>query len=344
MKAKLLFPIILSILICFSSCKRHVEIAFLMDNFKQDRWSKDRDLFMQRAMELGGKVILMVAEGDASKQLQQAREVLQEKVDILVVVPVDQFSAANIVGMAHKYNVKVISYDRLIRNCDLDLYVSFDNIEVGRLQADYLTKVCPKGKFALIGGATNDNNSSLIKLGQMNVLQPLIEKGDIEVVFDQFVDKWSQDEGYKLMKNCLESNKKVDAVLLANDDLATGAARAIEEAKLTGKVYIAGQDADLAGCKRIVSGTQTMTVYKPIEAIAFKAADAAIKMARGEVLGNSTPSVNNGKMMVPSILLPPMSVNKETIKLTVVADGYLQENNIFTKKSEKKKSSPVNKH
>ncbi len=336
MKTKLLFPLILSILICFSACKRQVEIGFLMDNFKQDRWSKDRDLFIQRAMELGGKVTLMVAEGDASKQLQQAREVLQEKIDILVVVPVDQFSAANIVGMAHKYNVKVISYDRLIRNCDLDLYVSFDNIEVGRLQADYLTKVCPKGKFAIIGGATNDNNSSLIKLGQMNVLQPLIEKGDIELVYDQFVDKWSQEEGYKQMKNCLELNKKIDAVLLANDDLATGAAKALEEAKLTGKVFIAGQDADLAACKRIVSGNQTMTVYKPIEAIAFKAAEASIKMARGEVLGNSTPSVNNGKMMVPSILLPPMSVNRETIKLTVVADGYLQENNIFTKKSAKK--------
>ena len=337
MKTKIFFPLILIVILGFSCCKRQVEIGFLMDNFKQERWSKDRDLFMQRAKELGAKVILMVAEGDAAKQLQQAREILQEKVDILVVVPVDQFSASNIVGMAHKYNVKVISYDRLIRNCDLDLYVSFDNIEVGRLQADYLTKVCPKGKFALIGGATNDNNSSLIKLGQMNVLQPLIEKGDIQLVYDQFVEKWSQDEGYKHMMECLADNKKIDAVLCANDDLATGAAKALDEAKLTGKVYIAGQDADLAACKRIVSGTQTMTVYKPIEAIAVKAAEVAIKMARGEVFGNSTPSVNNGKMMIPSILLPPMAVNKETIKLTVVADGYLLENNIFTKKSEKTK-------
>jgi D-xylose transport system substrate-binding protein len=338
MKTKFLFPFILLILCNLTSCKKQVEIGFLMDNFKQERWSKDRDLFIQRAKELGGKVILQVAEGDAANQIQQARELLQEKVDILVVVPVDQFSAANIVGMAHKYKVKVISYDRLIRNCDLDLYISFDNIEVGRLQADYLTKVCPKGRFALIGGATNDNNSSLIKLGQMNILQPLIERGDIELVYDQFVDKWSQEEGYKHMVKCLEaSNKRVDAVLSANDDLATGVIKALDEVKLAGKVYLAGQDADLAACQRIVSGTQTMTVYKPIEAIAYKAAEVAIRMARGEVFGNSTPSVNNGKMMVPSILLPPMSVNKETIKLTVVADGYLQENNIFTKESSKKK-------
>jgi D-xylose transport system substrate-binding protein len=337
MKTKFLFPFILLILFSVTSCKKHVEIGFLMDNFKQERWSKDRDLFMQRVKELGGKVILKVAEGDAVNQIQQAREILQAKVDILVVVPVDQYSAANIVGIAHQYNVKVISYDRLIRNCDLDLYISFDNIEVGRLQADYLTKVCPKGRFALIGGATNDNNSSLIKLGQMNVLQPLIERGDIELIYDQFVDKWSQDEGYRHMVKCLqENNKKVDAVLSANDDLATGVSKALDEFKLSGKVFIAGQDADLAACQRIVSGTQTMTVYKPIEAIAYKAAEAAVKMARGEVFGNSTPSVNNGKIMVPSILLPPMSVNKETIKLTVIADGYLQENNIFTKVSGKK--------
>ena len=203
MKTKL-FPFILLILFSLISCKKHVEIGFLMDNFKQERWAKDRDLFIERAKELGGRVILQVAEGDASKQIQQAREVLDEKIDILVVVPVDQFSAANIVGLAHKYNVKVISYDRLIRNCDLDLYISFDNIEVGRLQADYLTKVCPKGQFALIGGASNDNNSSLIKLGQMNVLQPLIERGDIGVVYDKFVDKWNQEEGYKHMLKCFD--------------------------------------------------------------------------------------------------------------------------------------------
>jgi D-xylose transport system substrate-binding protein len=336
MKTKL-FPFILLILFSLISCKKHVEIGFLMDNFKQERWAKDRDLFIERAKELGGRVILQVAEGDASKQIQQAREVLDEKIDILVVVPVDQFSAANIVGLAHKYNVKVISYDRLIRNCDLDLYISFDNIEVGRLQADYLTKVCPKGQFALIGGASNDNNSSLIKLGQMNVLQPLIEKGDIGVVYDKFVDKWNQEEGYKHMLKCLEGKgKRVDAVLAANDDLATGICKALDEYKLGGKIFLAGQDADLSACQRIVSGLQTMTVYKPIEAIAYKAAEAAVKMARGEVFGNSTPSVNNGKIMVPSILLPPMSVNKETIRLTVVADGYLQENRIFNRQSDKK--------
>ena len=135
------------------------------------------------------------------------------------------------------------------------------------------------------------------------------------------------------MVRCLESSRKlVNAVLSANDDLATGVTRALDEAKLTGKVYLAGQDADLTACQRIVSGAQTMTVYKPIEAIAYKAAEVAIKMANGEIFGYSTSSVNNGKMMVPAILLPPMSVNKETIKLTVVADGYLQENNIFSKK------------
>ncbi len=98
---------------------------------------------------------------------------------------------------------------------------------------------------------------------------------------------------------------------------------------MQGKVLLAGQDADLAACQRIVTGEQTMTVYKPIEAIAYRAAELAMKMARGERIDNLNTSVNNGKIMVPSVLLKPMAVNKGTIKLTVVADGYLQENKIF---------------
>lgn len=330
MKAKSFLPVILVLFFALSSCTREVKVGFLMDTFKQERWSKDRDLFLQHARDLKAHVVLLAAEGDATKQIQQARELLDGKVKVLVVVPVDQYSAATIVSLAHQYGVKVLAYDRIIRNCDLDMYISFDNVEVGRLQADYLTRACPKGKYCMIGGATTDYNSSLIRIGQMNVLQPLIEKGDIQLVYDRFVSKWTQEEGYRSMKECLDKNPKIDAVLAANDDLATGAAKALQEKKLEGKVLLAGQDADLDACQRIVRGTQTMTVYKPIEAIAYRAVEIACKLGRNQPVENLSMSVNNGKIMVPSMLLKPMSVNKETIKLTVIADGYLQENKIFT--------------
>ncbi len=301
-----------------------------MDDIVLERWSKDKDLFIKRANEKDAQVLVEVANSDPEKQFNLARKLLDEGIDILVLVPVDLNDAARIVQMAHQYEVKVLSYDRLVKNCNLDFYISFDNVEVGAIQAEYLAKICPKGNYALIGGATTDNNSILLKIGQMNVLQPYVERGDISIVYDKFVDKWHQDEGYRHMINCLnKSNNKIDAVIAANDALATGAARALEERDMKGKVYMAGQDADLVACQRIVAGTQTITVYKPIEAIASKAADIAIMMANKEDFETTQLTVNNGKKMVPALLLPPMLVNKETIRLTVIADGYLKENKIY---------------
>ncbi|MBN2348949.1 MAG: substrate-binding domain-containing protein [Bacteroidales bacterium] len=321
---------VLVIFLILSACTDKVTIGLLMDNYEQDRWQKDKDIFVRRIQELGSNVLVEVADGDFDKQLEQARKLLDAGVDLLVVVPADLNRAAEIVLEAHKKNVRVLSYDRLIKNCNLDFYISFDNVEVGKLQADYITSICPQGKYAIIGGAVSDNNSFLLRLGQMSVLEPLIEKGDIQLVYDQYVDQWNESEGYKHMKQCLEKNKSCpNAVLAANDELARGVLKALDEATMGGKVYICGQDAELDAIQRIVAGTQTMTVYKPIEAIATTAAELALKLAHDEDIPNIHISVNNGKKMVPSILLPSMVVNKETIKLTVIADGYLKENKIY---------------
>ncbi len=327
-KSNLLFSVMLAMFL-FYGCKEKVTIGLLMDNYEVERWQRDKDLFIARINELGGEVVTEVANSNPRVQYEQAQKLLKQGVDVLVIVPSDLNDAARIVALAHKYKVRVLSYDRLIRNCNLDLYISFDNVEVGALQADYLTKVCPKGNYALIGGAITDNNSFMLKIGQMNVLQPYVERGDIRIVFDRYADSWAEEEGYRLMKECLMKNNNIDAVIAANDNLATGVIKALKEKDLDGKVYIAGQDADLLACQRIVSGFQTMTVYKPIEAIATKAADFAMQLAAGEKFNKLNLSVNNGKHMVPAVLLPAMVVNKETIKLTVIADGYLKENKIY---------------
>ena len=327
----LLFTVVLiPSLFLFDSCsEKKVKIGLLMDNFEQERWERDKDFFIQHAGELGAKVMVEVADGNPAKQFDQAEKLLNQKVDVLVIVPVDLNEAANIVLLAHRYGVKVLSYDRLIKNCNLDFYISFDNVEVGKLQAEYLTKVCPTGNYAIIGGAITDNNATLIKLGQISVLEPLVEKGDIKIVYDKFVDKWTEENGYNSMNECLKKNKTVNAVLVANDGLADGVARSLEEHNLLGKVHFSGEDAETKACQRIIAGTQSMTVYKPIEAIAYKAAEISIRLARDDNFKEIHLSVNNGKKMVPSLLLPSMVVNRETIKLTVVADGYLKENKIY---------------
>ena len=201
-------------------------------------------------------------------------------------------------------------------------------MHVGELQAQYLSVACPEGNYAVLGGSTSDNNSFLLRLGQLNVLQPLIDRGDINIVYDNYANSWTKEEGYRLMKECLMKNKKINAVLAANDRLAGGALKALEEFGLDKDVCIAGMDADLEACQRIVAGTQSMTVYKPIEAIAVKAAEVAIQIAQEDRAPNMNLSVNNGFKQVPAVLLPAMIVSKETINLTVVADGYLKENNI----------------
>ncbi len=171
---------------CSEKQKESLEVGFLIHAFDKERWENDKDFFVKKVKELGGTVNLQIAENDADKQLEQAKKLLANGVDVLVVVPVDQFAAAEIVKEAHAKNIKVVSYDRLIKNCKLDFYVSTDNVNIGTLQATYLTTIKPVGNYALIGGSLSDNNSQNLYLGQMNVLQPLVEKGDINIIYNEF--------------------------------------------------------------------------------------------------------------------------------------------------------------
>ena len=323
-----LIVIVLSGILLLSNCTRKAKIGFLMDVSETGRWLKDKELFIKNIEELGGEVIFMASEGDADKQYELAKEILARNIQVLVIIPTDMYAAANIVKLAHQREVPVVSYDRIIKNCMLDFYISFDNVQVGELQAEYLATLCPKGKYAILGGAVSDNNSFLLRLGQLNVIQPLMERGDIDVVYDQYVDFWSPEEGYRLMKECLKKHRKIDAVLATNDQLAEGALKAIQEAGLEPIPYISGQDVEDEACRRIIAGTQAMTVYKPIEAIASKTAEIVMQMIHEEQIPKTYLSVNNGKRQVPAVLLPAMEVNKETIGLTVVADGYFKEHNI----------------
>ena len=319
--------ILLSFLL-FTDCSRTVKVGFLMDESQTGRWAKDKEIFIKAIEDKGGVVVFNASETDASKQYEMAEKMLSEGIDVLVLVPTDMNEAAKIVLMAHNQGVKVISYDRLTKNCGLDYYVSFDHVNVGELQAKYISVACPTGNYAIIGGATFDNNSFLLRIGQLNVLQPLIDKGDVNIVYDAYANAWTIEEGYRMMKECLSKTKDITAVIAANDRLAGGAVKALEEVGLDTKVCLAGMDADLEACQRIIGGTQSMTVYKPIEAIAIKAAEVAWHIATEDNAPNMNLSVNNGYKQIPSVLLPAMVVSRKTIDLTVIADGYLEENNI----------------
>ncbi|MEZ5106783.1 MAG: substrate-binding domain-containing protein [Draconibacterium sp.] len=314
---------------CGPKQNKDVEVGFLLHALDKERWENDKDFLTQKVQELGGTIIVKVANNDPAKQLEQANELLSNGVDVLVVVPVDQFAAADIVKAAHAKNIKVISYDRLIKNCDLDFYVSTDNVEIGTLQADYLTTIKPQGNYALIGGAESDNNSKFLYLGQMNVLEPLVEKGDIKIVYNVFTNAWEENEGYEQTKKMLSQGNKVDAILAGNDAIAYGVLKELREAGMEEKVLVAGMDADLRNLREIVAGHQTCTVYKPYEKMASTAAEIAVKMARGEEIEKTYQTVSNGKVLVPVVFHDAMIVNRENLKLTVISEGYQKEEEIF---------------
>lgn len=312
------------------SAEKKIKIGFAMDTLKEERWQRDRDLFVAKAKELGAEVLVQAANGNASMQVSQAENLLTQNVDILVVVPTNAVTAATIVDKAHKAGKKVLSYDRLIKNAQVDMYISFDNEEVGRMQAQYLVSKAPKGNYLLIGGSPTDNNAKMFRDGQMQVLKPLVDKGDIKIVGDQWAKDWQSSEALKHTENALtKTNNKLDAVVASNDGTAGGVIAALSQQKLAGKVLVSGQDADLAGCQRIAEGSQSMTVYKPIKLIAEKAAQLAVDMVKGVQNDKGLRKVNNGKVDVASVLLTPVQVDKDNMEATVIKDGFHSKADVY---------------
>ena len=319
-----------------SSCsnfeKKKHKIGLSMDTYTQERWQKDGEFFKKKVEELGGEVVMLYANGNEQLQNEQIETIINKGVEVLVIVPHNSKSCALPVKLAHEKGIKVISYDRLIKDCDLDLYVSFDNEKVGQLQASYLLNLVPKGNYLMIGGAATDQNSFMIRKGQMSVLQAAVDKGEIKIVSDQFAKDWLPYQALKHTEDALAlTHNKIDAVLAANDGLASGVIQSLSENELAGKIPVSGMDAELSALKRIQDGTQSMTVYKSISSIAATAAEAAMAFAKKETPKGIVGTVNNGKLDLPAILLNPVVVDKNNIDQTVVADGYILKNQLKKK-------------
>jgi len=305
-----------------------VRIGFSMDTLKEERWQRDKALVEQRCQEVGAQCEVQVANGDDAVQTKQADNLLTKGVDVLIVAPHNGQVAASIVEAAHRQGVPVISYDRLIRNAEVDLYVSHQVVKIGQMQAQYALDHAPKGNYVLIFGSQTDNNALLLKDGQMSVLQPAVDKGQIKIVTQQFAREWLASEALRIMEDALtKNNNDIQAVVASNDGTAGGAISALPP-QLVGKVLVTGQDAALDAVQRIVEGKQTMTIYKPIQPLAFAAVDSAMKLARGEKV-ETKDKVNNGKIDVPAILFEPVVVDKNNVMQTVIKDGYHKLEDVF---------------
>jgi D-xylose transport system substrate-binding protein len=304
-----------------SADAKNPKIGFSIDDLRLERWARDRDYFVAAATQMGAKVFVQSADASEQKQLAQIENLISRGVDVLVIVPYNATVLTNAIREAKKSHIKVISYDRLALNADLDAYISFDNKAVGEMQAKGVVAQKPKGNYYLLGGAPTDNNAKMLREGQMAVLQPLIDKGDIKVVGKQWVKDWSPSEALAIIENALTANNnKIDAIVASNDATAGGAIQALAAQKLSGKVPVSGQDADIAAVRRVLAGSQAMTVYKPLKLIASEAAKLAVQLVR-----NEKPAFNaqydNGFKKVDTLLLKPTPLTKDNIDI-LVKDGF----------------------
>jgi D-xylose transport system substrate-binding protein len=308
----------------FASKEKPV-IGLSLDTLKEERWQHDRDTFIAAAEKLGATVLVQAANSDDTTQVRNVESLISRGVDVLVIVPHNGDAMTRAVKSANEAHIPVIAYDRLIKNCAIDYYLSFDNVKVGEAQGNYVAARLPRdrpAKIVRIYGAPTDNNAKMFKQGQDNVLEPLIKAGKITVLHEDWALDWKPENGKKIMNAAItKAGRDIDAVVVSNDGTAGGAIQALLEEGLAGKVLVTGQDADLAACQRIMRGTQSMTIYKPLKNLASLAAQVAVDVAKG-VKPATTGTLDNGARQVPSVFEKVISVDKENMMATVVADGF----------------------
>lgn len=304
------------------------KIAFLLPERTTERYeSQDRPLFQAKVKELCAECELLYsnADKDAGRQRQQAADAVVSGASVLVLDPVDSASAADIVAAAKSKGVAVIAYDRLIRGADLDYYVSFDNREVGRLQAQALTDrlrlqgTIGKGSIVVLDGSPNDNNAALLKAGAHGVFD-----GHVTIGREVDVPDWSSDLAEEAMRHAIQDlgPASIVGVHAANDSEAGGAIAAMEAAGMSPLPPVTGQDADLPAIQRVLVGEQYMTVYKAVKLEAEEAAQLAVALVHGGPAPGVSSTTDNGREAVPSAIFTPVAVEREGIASTVVKDGF----------------------
>ena len=304
--------------------------VLLPDSASSARWEADDRRFFEEAFEAAGVDYTIVnAEGDARMQQTQAEQAITNGAKVLLLVNLDSGSGAAIIAQAREAGVKVIDYDRLtIEGPGADIYVSFDNVAVGRLMGETLEPLIdalpanPK-KVVQLNGSPTDNNATLFREGYYGVAKPHYDAGDWVLVDDQAVPDWDNQQALVIYEQILTAaGGDVDATFAANDGLANSVISALKSQGMD-PIPVSGQDATVGGIQNILSGWQSMTVYKPIKLEAESAAKAAIALLNGEDVSTLTSdTLNNGQNDIPFMKLTPIAVTKDNIAETVIADGF----------------------
>lgn len=305
-----------------------IEIGMCCDSFVIERWEKDRDIFVASARDMGAVVNVQNANGEISKQIEQIEYFINKGVDAIVIISIDADSLEDVIKKAIDKGIKVVAYDRMVNNGNIDLYISFDNEAVGRFMAQSLIDAgLERNRVLMLQGSPTDNNVEQVQRGFMSVAQ----KNGVEVVDSMYCDGWRAEDASEYLYENPEILDRVDGIMCGNDNLATAVVRVLSENRKAGEIAVVGQDADLEACQRIVEGTQIMTVYKPVEKLAEAAALATISLVRGEELDTRT-TIFDGTYDIPSIVLEPIPVTSANIDDAIIASGFHLREEVYLNK------------
>lgn len=304
-----------------SGAADQIKIGFSIDTLIVERWKQDCEIFNSTANKNGAFVTIMDAANSVQTQISQIDSLIEQKVNAIVIVPKEASSMSAVVLKAKAKKIPVISYDRLILNAPVDLYVSVDCEKVGVLMAKRLASELKKGSCWSILGSKEDYNMTMIETGIYKGLSGT----KISEVYKYFTPDWNYDLSYRKITSLFVKGLVPDGIICGNDAIAETVLKAISEHRLGKNIPVVGQDADVLACRRIVSGFQNATVYKPIEQLASLAAEYACCLARGgkvENIAEVSGSLYNGACKVPSVLLEPVLVTKENMNQVIIDSGF----------------------
>lgn len=307
--------------------EKKIQIGMSFDSFVIERWRRDRDVFVSTAKELGAEVNVQNANGDLEEQKRQIDYFIKKEMDVIVIICVDSDGLKNSVNKAKEAGIKVIAYDRQITNSDVDLYISFDNTKVGTMMAEALVENgLAGGSVLMLGGSPTDSNVPLVE----NEFKRIMDENDITILDSFHADGWLAELAADYMYSHTSIVLHTDAIMCGNDDVASRVVPVLSEKRLAGKVLVVGQDADLEACQRIVEGTQIMTVYKPVEKLAQRAAECAVALARNEqITGEDVTMIKNGEFQTPYVGLEPISVTEDNINEVIINSGFHLKEDVY---------------
>lgn len=296
-------------------------------NFQEERWKTDEAAIKSALDKAGAKYISADAQSSAAKQLTDVESLISQGANALIILAQDSDAIGPAVEKAVAEGIPVVGYDRLIENKNA-FYITFDNKEVGRLQAAEVFKVKPEGNYVFIKGSSSDPNADFLFAGQQEVLKKAIDAGKIKNVGEAYTDGWKPENAQKNMEQFLtKNNNKVDAVVASNDGTAGGAIAALAAQGMAGSVPVSGQDADFAALNRVALGTQTVSVWKDSRELGKEAAGIALALAGGkkmtEIKGVTAFDGGPKKVTMQSVFLKPIAITKDNLNVVIDA-GWIK--------------------